>query len=181
MELKPCARCQRSMSAAVKGLPSRVAEQWIMISVMFRIIECWMWNEECGVLNGRQADEEWGMKSEVIQQSIIQHSIILHRQRRPFNIPHSTFHTPHCAPRTHCQIVIFKLSFSKNCIISKLKRIRTWGNLAIKLPFWWKSRLFGFDKVFTLYCRVRTQTIVIFASEKDRKRWFESNLAAWDI
>ena len=35
------------------------------------------------------------MKSEVIQQSIILHSIILHRQRRPFNIQHSTFHTPH--------------------------------------------------------------------------------------
>ena len=153
--------------------------------------ECGMWSVECGMVGGAdvecgmrnvecwmvgEADVEWGMWSEVIQ-----HWIIQHRQRRPFNIPHSTFHTPHCAPRTHCQIVIFKLSFSKNCIISKLKRIRTWGNWAIKLPFWWKSRLFGFDKVFTLYCRVRTQTIVIFASEKDRKRWFDSNLAAWDI
>ena len=53
-----------------------------------------MWKVECWMVGG--ADEEWGMKSEVIQQSIIQQSIIQqsiiqHRQRRPFNIQHSTF------------------------------------------------------------------------------------------
>ena len=51
------------------------------------------------------------MKSEVIQQSIIQHSIILHRQRRPFHIQHSTLHIALRAP-------IVKLSFS-NCHFQK--------------------------------------------------------------
>ena len=58
-------------------------------------VECWMiaqaqwrmWKVECWMVGG--ADEEWGMKSEVIHQSIIQQSIIQHRQRRPFNIQHS--------------------------------------------------------------------------------------------
>ena len=51
-----------------------------------------MTNVECWMVGG--ADEEWGMKSEVIQQSIIQQSIIQHRQRRPFHLPPSTFHIP---------------------------------------------------------------------------------------
>ena len=54
-----------------------------------------MTNVECWMVGG--ADEEWGMKSEVIQQSIIQQSIIQHRQRRPFNIQHSTFNIAHRA------------------------------------------------------------------------------------